>query len=119
MKRLLKYELVYLATPYSKWAGGIEDAFQQAAAVAASFLKAGVKVYSPIVHTHPIAVYGGLDPLDHSVWLPFDATMMDFAEALAVAKMAGWEQSVGIRHEIDVFTKAGKPVYYVDIKEKT
>ena len=111
--------LCYLATPYSKYSGGdLALAFQHAAQLAAQLMLCGVKVYSPIAHTHPLAIYGNIDPLDHKIWLPFDEAIMDKADALAVAKTEGWEQSTGIKHEIGVFTAAGKPVYYVDIKEK-
>lgn len=105
----------YLATPYSKYRGGdIEAAFVDAAKLAASLLVRGVKVYSPIAHTHPLAVYGKLDPLDHSIWLPFDEAMMAAADSLIVAHMDGWDVSYGIAHEIKVFEKAGKPIFDLD-----
>ena len=58
MKELLRFDLVYLATPYSKFPGGIQAAFIDAACIAARLLRAGVKVYSPITHTHPIGRVG-------------------------------------------------------------
>jgi nucleoside 2-deoxyribosyltransferase len=103
--------LCYLATPYSKYRPSIEAAFIDASKLAATLLRAGVKVYSPIAHTHPIAVYGKIDPLDHAIWLPFDEAMMDIANVLIVARMDGWEASRGIAHEVDFFTRQGKPVY--------
>lgn len=114
MERLQKFGLVYLGTPYSKFPDGIVAAFEQAAALTGRLLTAGVRAYSPIAHTHPIAIYGGLDPLDHTIWLPFDAAIMEKSDAIAVAKMESWERSYGIKHEIEVFTKAGKPVFYLD-----
>lgn len=110
-----KFPLVYLATPYSKYPAGLEEAFKDAAKLTARLLRIGVKVYSPIAHTHPIAVYGKLDALDHSIWLPFDEAIMGKADALLVAKMATWDQSKGIAHEIEFFSKAGKPIYYLDL----
>lgn len=109
------FNLVYLGTPYSKYPGGLEAAFRDAAMLTAKLLRLGIKVYSPIAHTHPIAVYGNLDPLDHSIWLPFDQAIMDKADAMLVAKMAGWNESKGIAHEIGVFGQAGKPVYYLEV----
>lgn len=110
-----KFDLVYLGTPYSKYPTGLEAAFRDAAALAAKLLKMGIKVYSPIAHTHPIAQYGQIDPLDHSIWLPFDQAIMDKAGAMLVAKMPGWRESKGIAHEIGVFAQAEKPVFYLDI----
>jgi hypothetical protein len=109
-----KFSLVYLATPYSKYPGGIEAAFKDASKLAGRLLRLGVKVYSPIAHTHPIAINGNLDPMDHSIWLPFDKSIMDKADAILVAKMPSWQDSKGIAHEIEVFGNAGKPIYYLD-----
>lgn len=114
---LRRFSLCYLATPYSKYKGGNLDlAFQDAAALAASLLIEGIKVYSPIAHTHPLAVYSHLDPLDHAIWLPFDEAMMEAADALIVAHMDGWEESFGIAHEIKKFAADGKPIFDLDPK---
>ena len=113
--RLAKYSLVYLATPYSKYPTGIESAFRDASRIAARLLRCGIKVYSPIAHTHPIAIHGDVDPLDHTIWLPFDEAMMKASAAILVAKMTGWEESKGIAHELEVFRKAKKPIFYLDV----
>lgn len=106
--------LAYLATPYTKYEAGIEQAFIDAAKLAAKLLHAGVNVYSPITHTHPLAIYGGLDPLDHSIWLPFDEAMMKASTVLIVALMDGWRESKGVKHEIEFFDRAKKPIYWCD-----
>jgi len=112
MDKLHEFPLVYLATPYSKYPAGIEQAFIDASKVAANLMIAGVKVYSPIAHTHPLAVHGNVDPYDHSIWLPFDQAIMDAASACVVAMMPGWRQSKGTAHELEYFEKGGKPVFY-------
>lgn len=114
MKSLTEFPLVYLATPYSKYEPGIEQAFVDASALSARMMSAGVKVYSPIAHTHPLAIHGNLDPYDHTIWLPFDQAMMDASAACVVATMPGWQESFGIQHEIKWFGDAGRPIFYVD-----
>ena len=109
---LTRFRLVYLGSPYTKYAAGIEQAFRDVSEIAAEMLRDGVKVYSPIAHTHPIATYGNLDPLNHEIWLPFDQAMMDAAEAMVVADMDDWRESYGVRYEIDYFRAADKPVYF-------
>ncbi|NIA67764.1 DUF1937 family protein [Pelagibius litoralis] len=104
----------YLATPYSKYPHGLEAAFQEASKAAALLVRAGVKVFSPIAHTHPVAVHGLIDPLDHDVWLPADKPLMDSATGLIVVKMETWEDSYGISVEIQEFKAAGKPISYMD-----
>lgn len=108
------FRLVYLATPYSRYPDGLEAAFVDAAKLAARLLNAGVRVYSPICHGHPLSVHGELDALDHSIWLPFDEAMMSVSDALAVAMMPSWKKSKGIQYEIDYFDLARKPVFYLE-----
>jgi Domain of unknown function (DUF1937) len=108
--------LAYLATPYSRFAGGIDKAYKDACKLAAHLLIAGVKVYSPIAHTHGIAIYGALDALDPSIWIPFDEAMMAAADVLIVAHLEGWDESIGIEHEIRFFEAAGKPIFDLDPK---
>lgn len=99
----------YLATPYSKYPGGIVNAHKDACAEASLLVKAGVPVYCPIAHTHPIAIEGGMDPFDHETWLEADRAFMDAAKGLIVCEMAGWDESYGIEQEIKHFAKQGKP----------
>jgi hypothetical protein len=103
----------YLASPYSKYAEGIEAAWQHVCEDAALLIRNGVPVYSPIAHTHPIAVHGNIDPYAHDIWLPADEPLMQAAKGLIVDRMQGWEDSYGISVEIAAFTKAGKPIIYM------
>lgn len=112
--RPLNGYLAYLATPYSRYPLGIEQAFMDAAKLAALLMRMNIHVYSPIAHTHPLAVYGRIDPLDHAIWMPFDKMMMDKADVLIVAHMDGWQDSRGVAEEIAVFERAGKPIYDLD-----
>lgn len=114
MTDLTNGPLCYLATPYSKFERGIEAAFEEAARITAALIRSGVKVYSPIVHCHPPSVIGGIDPLDHTIWIPFDEAMMDAAPVLIVAHMPGWAESFGVAHEIAFFEKRGKPIFDLD-----
>ena len=113
---LAAHGMVYLATPYSKFRRGLDAAFCEACSLAGRLIRCGVRVYSPIIYTHAICwpVLGALNPLDHSLWLPFDRAMMERSDILAVAMMEGWETSFGIRHEINFFSESHKPVCYLD-----
>jgi len=104
---------LYLASPYSKYPAGMEQAFQDAAIATAWLLRRGVHSFCPITHSHPIAVYGGLSLTDHEIWLPADRPMMNAARGIVVCQMPTWDQSFGIQHEIDVFKAALKPVEYL------
>ena len=114
MERLKQFDLVYLATPYTKYPNGINAAFEDAARLSAKLLQAGVNVYSPIVHMHPIAIHGGIDPMNYKIWIPANEAQINKADALLVAQMISWEYSYGIEKEVEAFIKAGKHVFYID-----
>ena len=105
--------LYYLATPYSKYETGLESAFKMACYQAALLLKSGYAVFSPIAHSHPIAMQGGIDPFDHAVWLHADRPLMDAADAIVVVTAPGWRDSYGVAYEIETFRRANKPVIYM------
>lgn len=104
----------YIATPYSKYPYGLEAAFRGACRITGMLIAAKIPVYSPIAHSHSIAKYSHMDPLDHQIWLPADKPMMDAAYGLVVVMMDGWDKSIGIEHEIAAFAKAGKPIIYME-----
>lgn len=103
----------YLATPYSKHPDGIEAAFREASAAAGVLLGAGVHVYCPIAHTHPIAEYGKLDHYSHDLFLPLDEQMMEHAHGCLVVMMPTWHESRGIKHEIEWFEARRRPVVHL------
>lgn len=105
---------VYVGTPYSKYHRGIEAAYVEACKAAAALIKSGFNVFCPIAHTHGPAIFGGIDPLDHTIWMDADAPFIQGASALVVVKMTGWEESFGLQQEIQAFKAAGKPVLYMD-----
>ncbi len=117
IERLLNIEgesFWYFASPYSKYPDGIEAAFQEVSRGAGQLIAKGVRLYCPIAHTHPIAIYSGLDPLDHTIWLPADLPFMNIAKGLIVYKMPTWKDSYGVSVEIDMFKEQNKPVEYME-----
>lgn len=106
--------LAYLATPYTNYMPDIEAAFVAACKLAARLIEKEVSVYSPIAHSHPIALHGGLDPLNHAMWIAFDEAMMEKCDTLIVAFLPGWQVSKGVAHEIEFFQNAGKKIWGLD-----
>lgn len=101
---------IYLASPYSRYSGGTENAFREAAEATAALIGAGHKVFSPIVHSHIIAQAGNFDPLDCAMWLEQDEPFMEAAAGIVVLMLEGWDRSVGVTHEINRFAEMGKPI---------
>ena len=83
----------YLGSPYSKYPGGLDAAFDAVVTARGLLVRAGVPCFSPIIHSHMVARLCGIDPLDHSIWLPSERPMLDAACGLIVLKIAGWKES--------------------------
>ena len=110
----------YLATPYSEYEAGIEEAFKEAAKIAGErFVKNGIPIFCPIAHGHPMTTEANIPVDRYDIWLPQDQPFMDAAIGLIVVQMPGWKESRGVKYEIDVFTEAGKPVVYMEWDESS
>ena len=105
--------MIYLASNYTKHPLGIERAFNLVCVEAARLMRAGHAVFSPIAHAHPIAEHGGLDPLDHEMWMVQCRAMLPRMDRLVVLMLDGWERSVGIAEEIELMEAMGKPVSFM------
>ncbi len=100
----------FLSSPYSKYRGGIDVAYHKARNATIDLVTSGVVVYSPIVHSHPLAMYGGIDPLAHDFWMRQSLAMLDTAGGLILLTLDGWQESVGMRAERERFAATGRPI---------
>jgi hypothetical protein len=102
----------YLATPYSRYPYGTEAAFRGAVDAAAICIRSGVMVFSPIAHSHPIAVSGQIAG-HFEQWAELDEAMIRASNGMIVVEMEGWKDSAGIKAEIDLCHCFGKAVYFM------
>jgi hypothetical protein len=106
--------LVYLASPYSHDDPRVREArFRLACEAASVIMRAGLHVFSPIAHTHPIAMAGGL-PTGWDYWRGYDEAMLGACGAMAILQIPGWRESRGVQGEFEIAQKLGLPVAYVD-----
>ena len=105
--------MIYLASPYSHPQEYIRVyRFNEACRAAAFLTCQGRHVFSPIAHSHPIALHGL--PLDAGYWLAFDLEMLGACQEIVVLRLDGWDRSVGVRAEVAKATEWGMPVSYMD-----
>lgn len=102
----------YVASPYSKYPKGLDEACAEVCRSAALLVKADYPIFCPIAHSHPIATMGGL-PDDYKFWEKQDKVMMGIAKGLIVVTMHGWINSHGVLDEIKTFTDARKPIIFM------
>lgn len=106
---------IYLACPYSHHEPKVREyRFRAACIMAGKFMQQGHIVYSPISHSHPIAMECKL-PLDWSYWKDVDEFFISVCDELWVLCLEGWEQSEGIKAELEIVERLKKPVKYIVI----
>jgi nucleoside 2-deoxyribosyltransferase len=106
--------VIYLASPYSHPDPIVrERRFREACLAAATLLRAGHAVFSPIAHSHPLVEHGL--PTDWSFWERQDREHLARCDEVLVLMLEGWEASVGVREEIRIARELGKPVRFVDL----
>ena len=104
---------IYLASPYSHpEADRREKRFKQVCECAAYYMHRGEHIFSPIAHSHPIALAGDL-PKHFDYWADYDRVMLRHAKALWILIIEGWLQSEGVKQEVLLAKEFGIPVYLV------
>ena len=90
---------IYLASPYTHSDPAImEYRFKVVCRVAARLMREGNYIFSPIAHTHPIAVAGDL-PKGWEYWSGYDKVMIRSCNELWILEIPGWQDSKGITAE--------------------
>jgi hypothetical protein len=100
----------YLATPYSKFPGGHDAAWKAATQETGLLIRAGLIVFSPITHSHPLVVHGGVSGTDFAAWEHIDLAMIHASRGLIACRLPSWEISPGMVKEIEYAEKIGKIV---------
>ena len=107
-------KLIYLASPYSHDDPEVRLGRFDAVCKMAGALMRTHLVFSPIAHTHPIAVHCDL-PLGFAYWAEFDRRMISMCDEVWILRLPGWDLSVGVLAEIEIAKLLKKPLHYVDL----
>lgn len=106
--------LIYLGAPYSHPDRQVMlDRVDKINRAASFLMREGIYVYSPISHTHPIAMSGGL-PTGWDFWEGFDTAMLSACRALVVLKLPGWDTSTGISNERAISERLSRPIFWAE-----
>lgn len=107
----LKEKLFYLATAYSHPDESMREfRFRMACDVAGFLMAKGFNIFSPIAHTHPIAVRCEL-PKGWDYWGQYDQAVIARCDAMITLISPGWDVSKGMAAEIEIANQLGKPIY--------
>jgi len=105
--------MIYLASPYTHPDPAVREArFRAACRQAAEMVRCGIVVFSPIVHTHPLASHGL--PQDWAFWREYDRAFLEMCSEVWVLTLDGWRESQGVQAEIELARELGKPVVLIE-----
>ena len=111
---------VYLAIPYTfkhddpRQVKIMQHArFCLANEYAAALMQGGCIVFSPISHSHTIALHNNL-PVEWEFWESQDEAFIKWADIIVVVCIEGWKESTGVQAEIYMAEMLGKQIIYLD-----
>jgi len=103
--------VIYLACPYSHPDASIrQQRFEAACAATAALMRAGYRVFAPVVHGHPLTQHGL--PGDWSFWEGHARWHLERCSEVVVLMLDGWDASEGVQAEIEIATELGKVAWY-------
>lgn len=107
-------KLIYLASPYSHPDPMVKEMrYEQALQATVELMKQGHVIFSPIVHSHPVAVLHDF-PGNWEFWKTIDEVFISKSDELWVLMLDGWKESIGVNAEIQIAQAQGKPVVYLN-----
>lgn len=104
--------LIYLASPYSHPQKQVRQRrFDAACQATAAMMRAGLIVFPPIAHSHPLTRFDL--PGYWQFWERYDRVHIEGYTGLAVLMLDGWKQSKGVQSEISIAHQLGRPVIFI------
>lgn len=103
--------MIYLASPYTHKDKDVVHARVLETQRAAVKLWVGYEkvIFSPILHWHHAAIDNDL-PTDAESWHAYNSAMMRRCDALYILPLDGWEQSKGMKAEIELAEQLNLPI---------
>ena len=107
--------MIYMASPYSHPDPAVRQRrFEAACQATVALMRAGLHIFSPLTHSHPLTRYGLAG--DWKFWEPYDRAHLEACGVLAVLMLDGWKESTGVQAEISIAREMGKPVLMIEPK---
>lgn len=109
-------KLVYLASPYTHSDKTVEERRYRdvlEAWIALTSTHIDLFFFSPILHSHPLTVHGGV-PGNWEFWAGFDHALISKSDEVWILCLPGFEKSVGVNAEKKLAQSWNMPIRYVN-----
>lgn len=105
--------IVYIAVPYSHPDLAVRSYRVECAnKLAAMYIEEGEAVYSPLSMWHAVA-QGNKLPTGFNYWGKVDKILLRYTKLLSVLKIEGWNESRGVRAEVELAKELKIPITYI------
>lgn len=102
--------MIYLISPYTHPAGHMRaQRFKRAKQACADLMRQGEQVFSPVVYGHYMEDACDLK-MSHDYWMRFCLPFLAASSRAYVLTLEGWDLSKGIKEEVLLCDRMGKPV---------
>ncbi len=109
---------IYLASPHSHDKSAVrEDRHSCVCEYMAELIELGNLVFSPIAHTHNVSKFVGPSSFNFAYWEELDTFCIERCDVVMVLCIKGWLDSEGIKKEVELATRLGKPIVYVPMEK--
>jgi hypothetical protein len=106
--------IIYLASPYSNPDEKVrEENYRIVSQKAAELVAEGKAVISPITYGHTLLSFKEM-PGDWEFWKNFCIEILDKCDELYVYQMKGWEESKGVKEEIEFAKNKKIKITYIN-----
>ncbi len=110
----MENKTIFISSPYSsKDQSVVDERYRQVCLYCAKALREGHLVFSPIAHGHAIAQFDSDLPVDWAFWNAYCTSFINACDELWVLCLDGWDESTGVKGEIEIATKLGKEIKYI------
>lgn len=113
--KLINSKLIYVASPYSHPVDDVRiENYKIVSNYTAKIVSDGNVAFSPITYGHHLVDFKDM-PTDWDFWKNFCLTFLSKCDEMVVLKMPGWEESRGVKEEIEFCKKNKIKINYVEL----
>lgn len=106
--------MIYLAQPYThKRSDVVHARFKIGEFMTWHYMKGGEHIFSPIVMCHKISKLYEM-PTTFDFWMQYDYDIISNSEQVRVLRLPGWEDSVGVKAEVEFAEANNIPIRYIE-----